>query len=449
MIGLVIYFLAAFGLAYIVGHSVISQPVRTFIGGPVDKPRAYLGLFIALIECPACFGTWIGLVAGAIYPILFWSASWWVGAIVGACATAGVNFMLGTWTGLMPNDAEPDPIRAKLAALVEQQLNPNVGRMMTLEELQTATAGTMDMSQKFRANAAGELTPDEGLEQQFHDYYARNGLVVLDLEAVRAVLEPLRYFASGDAHHNEVVTDSLAALTAFDAKHPGVLVVDPDEDDDAIHDDAWVSTIQDYLSEWVSPTIRTLDILQAALGFKSAKEWNRADEKRVATIMQDLGWSRERGTEGWMWVRPDDELPRGINGRVVEEMISAADERARNAPEDTPENWAKYRDLQEAVDVLSAKNLAADSSEEDTRLMKSDSGAWFDERSKRRYALLDAKLAASTARPQDPMVAQSLNDAPMPEGMIIPEDIKPVAEVNSRDEEARRPLTIAEVEEEF
>jgi hypothetical protein len=112
-----LYFVAAFGLAYLVGHSVISAPIRSFIGGPIDKPRAYLGLIIALLECPACFGTWTGMAIGSIRPEIFLQSSWSAGAVVAACATAGVNFILGSLTGLMPH--EEDPMKARVAEMLE------------------------------------------------------------------------------------------------------------------------------------------------------------------------------------------------------------------------------------------------------------------------------------------------------------------------------------------
>lgn len=77
MIELIAYVGAAFGLAYIVGHSKISLPARSALATaaanwPIDideerRPaiRNRIAQWILdLSECVACFGFWIGLAAG-------------------------------------------------------------------------------------------------------------------------------------------------------------------------------------------------------------------------------------------------------------------------------------------------------------------------------------------------------------------------------------------------
>lgn len=120
---LVLYFLAAFGLAYIVGHSAISMPLRLFIAGPSEKPRVFFTTLIELIECPACLGTWIGLIVGGLEPSLFLQSWWLMGALAGGCATAGVNFLLATWAGLI-GDEDPAEAHMKgmLMHVVQRQL---------------------------------------------------------------------------------------------------------------------------------------------------------------------------------------------------------------------------------------------------------------------------------------------------------------------------------------
>jgi hypothetical protein len=113
-----LFFLAgAFGLAYIVGHSTISLPFRRWLGGTPELPPTEtspgmpavpgalgpVGDFLCeMLECPACFGFWIGLVGGSA---LFFDAvpwpqrlgwSFWLG-----CVTSGHNFMMGRWTRLI------------------------------------------------------------------------------------------------------------------------------------------------------------------------------------------------------------------------------------------------------------------------------------------------------------------------------------------------------------
>lgn len=108
MITLALYFASAFGLAYIVGHSTISEPVRTWIGGELETPRPYFGRLVMLIECPACFGTWIGMIAGALLPSLFTVDTYWAGAAVGGLSTCAINFLVARWSGLMPDEPNPD-----------------------------------------------------------------------------------------------------------------------------------------------------------------------------------------------------------------------------------------------------------------------------------------------------------------------------------------------------
>lgn len=134
---LLIYFLAAFGLSYIVGHSRISLPFRELLGGvPVvfDEPDPegiripitiaqrkkegkdpywevrpiipVVGPFlIAMVECPSCFGFWIGSAAGFIAPGLVpvelrWVATPFWAALVLGWSTAGLNQILSKVTKL-------------------------------------------------------------------------------------------------------------------------------------------------------------------------------------------------------------------------------------------------------------------------------------------------------------------------------------------------------------
>ena len=101
MLPLFVWLLAAIGFAYIVGHSVISLPVRLYLAGDDEAPGALPGL-VALLECPACLGTWCGAIAGALAPQWFGASSSWLGFALGACATCGSNYLLGRATGLLP-----------------------------------------------------------------------------------------------------------------------------------------------------------------------------------------------------------------------------------------------------------------------------------------------------------------------------------------------------------
>ena len=124
-----LYSAAAFGLAYIVGHSKISlafrkammpnPPARMLALPPaeleattedemyaelsgIDKARFWL---VTFIECPACGGFWVGLAAG------FWLMPPFLDGLllarhssllplVLAFSTAGTNFLLARLTGI-------------------------------------------------------------------------------------------------------------------------------------------------------------------------------------------------------------------------------------------------------------------------------------------------------------------------------------------------------------
>jgi hypothetical protein len=151
---LVILTVAAFGFAYIVGSSEISKPFREqwaqtarakdvfgcnicmarhedvfswsrtgclseggaphcqnagaahdttfFLTHPAPDP-----FLLRLVECPACFGFWIGLVPGSILAVGFFSdfGVWSKLGIVFVTGlyTCGANFLLARATGLIPN----------------------------------------------------------------------------------------------------------------------------------------------------------------------------------------------------------------------------------------------------------------------------------------------------------------------------------------------------------
>lgn len=121
MMALVVWFLAAFGAAFVLGYSRISLGFRNWVGGWVDssttndlatgqvhghitthKPAVpVLGPWLAaLLECPGCLGWWLGLAAGAS-GILTWAGMpGWISALVFAFATSGCNLLLAKWVGL-------------------------------------------------------------------------------------------------------------------------------------------------------------------------------------------------------------------------------------------------------------------------------------------------------------------------------------------------------------
>lgn len=84
---LFIYTIAALGFVYIVGHSVASKAIREWLYDRVP-------VLVALLECPACLGFWIGLVSGLLgivplHPLLL------------ALYTSGAMLALGRATRIM------------------------------------------------------------------------------------------------------------------------------------------------------------------------------------------------------------------------------------------------------------------------------------------------------------------------------------------------------------
>lgn len=106
---LFVYFSAAFGLIYVCGHSVITLELRTWafdfgLGkhtvhsdeGDAQVPFFYpFRKLTQLVECPACFGFWIGLAFG-----FYFFTSFKLGLVLALCTTA-VNFVMGRLTGLI------------------------------------------------------------------------------------------------------------------------------------------------------------------------------------------------------------------------------------------------------------------------------------------------------------------------------------------------------------
>ena len=153
MIGLVIYAVAAFGFAYIVGHALISRGFREFLWSihlgwiarcenghvvavpsgryearwpPVAAPctpcaiagkETWLNIttpvlwplrpFVLFAECPACCGFWIGAIIGFTQPGIFeLSPQRFFTAFALALFTAGSNFILATYTGINAKESE-------------------------------------------------------------------------------------------------------------------------------------------------------------------------------------------------------------------------------------------------------------------------------------------------------------------------------------------------------
>jgi hypothetical protein len=96
---LFVYTVAAFGLAYVLGHAVITQGIREAL----YQRGALLAWLVILLECPACCGFWTGWFASLVFMVPPWDLSWPSLRVAGAAAlyTAGSNFLLGRATKLV------------------------------------------------------------------------------------------------------------------------------------------------------------------------------------------------------------------------------------------------------------------------------------------------------------------------------------------------------------
>lgn len=86
------FFLAAFGVAWAVGHSRASRGLREWIFERTP-------LFVDLLECPGCLGFYLGFAFG------LWELHTFTGALFLGFATVGSNVILGRLTGVMPTES--------------------------------------------------------------------------------------------------------------------------------------------------------------------------------------------------------------------------------------------------------------------------------------------------------------------------------------------------------
>jgi hypothetical protein len=104
MIYLFLHMVGAFGFAYVLGYSRITLRARELI---FDKAGAFGQWFVRLIECPACLGFWLGVFVGSrVHPV---EMRRWLFMICFAFFTAGSNYALGKWTGLI-REGKPDAV---------------------------------------------------------------------------------------------------------------------------------------------------------------------------------------------------------------------------------------------------------------------------------------------------------------------------------------------------
>lgn len=97
LIYIFVHTVASFGLAWIVGHSRATRPIRLAL---YDVGGFWFSLFVELLECPGCFGFWTGLAVG-FYALIESRNGPFLIPLVVACYTSGANYLLGRATGLI------------------------------------------------------------------------------------------------------------------------------------------------------------------------------------------------------------------------------------------------------------------------------------------------------------------------------------------------------------
>lgn len=73
---LLIAILVAFGITNIVTQSSIFYPMREWLGKNINDPDfgKLSKFFYKLVNCPMCFGFWVGILVGAVVgPFPFWN----------------------------------------------------------------------------------------------------------------------------------------------------------------------------------------------------------------------------------------------------------------------------------------------------------------------------------------------------------------------------------------
>lgn len=100
LLSLFVFTLASFGLAFVIGQSKISLPIRMVLEPESiltfsDSLRAWL---LALMECPACLGFWFGLFYAWFVSPMFFPGPHSISIVGFGLYACGANFVLSQWT---------------------------------------------------------------------------------------------------------------------------------------------------------------------------------------------------------------------------------------------------------------------------------------------------------------------------------------------------------------
>lgn len=96
---LIVYSIGAFGLAWTIGHSALTYPLRKTLA-------AHFPTLVEGLECLGCIGFWIGVGAGVGYSVgsnVSTDVAFWI-AVTIPFYTTGSNYILGRLTGLILRD---------------------------------------------------------------------------------------------------------------------------------------------------------------------------------------------------------------------------------------------------------------------------------------------------------------------------------------------------------
>lgn len=105
---LLLYTVACFGLAFVIGQSKISLPLRLLLE-PQDDRQVFRVWVTLLLECPACLGFWFGLIYGLATGFTFgFPLMGPMGAVGLALYTCGANLLLSALSGLLWKGLDDD-----------------------------------------------------------------------------------------------------------------------------------------------------------------------------------------------------------------------------------------------------------------------------------------------------------------------------------------------------